>query len=658
MDDPETRFTHLLQPIRDLTKNWEVDVASQLAEYLDELDQICISFDDGKTTMNFAEAALLIQGSACIYSKKVEYLYSLVYQALDFISNKKRDKQPTSIGQDGQDKDATFGRGKDTVEFLSLDDFIGSSSSSRELRNDSARGLEIVPLTPEPLIPEEEEERRKDPLLSHKGEVLASCRDFRMNRFTPQVDGIIRPDLTSTPSQFVQGDVPLCMPSLAVGGSNVDLEDASFQNAALPRLNLSECPEDRDAPQGEAEAFLPLNEGMELEPAIDEHVDRQQAPRERRMLRERPDALPEAQEGKEIPDPWKCHNPFSTSEDKPLKIGKTFSIPLSVQEVTGNKRKRKRSGAERLQNFMDWFTGTSSDRASIRVKKGPTFADLEALYWVNMREKLKRQKKALRRAGVLLCDGDPEQRSWDLDCVEAEQHDEERDEFQDPDGGGDPLSDHENFADAGPEDMVNDQNLVITASQTERMSYEDLLYSVLLSRNGRHFTSAVCCQVGRRGRLGGVKSWAESEAQLCVFFTCELVLLTSEMFLVNSQNYAQETVLSRRLKDWEEMIGPELAAQEEKPAFDIHDYGNKIMDAFSDVMERQTFASIVRGKDNHEVCRYMLASLQLANDYTVEIHKQEGLEEAIDTMELTLLSKQKAHERFKTYTAPSITDKH
>lgn len=36
-----------------------------------QLDQICISFDNGKTTMNFTEAALLIQGSACIYSRKV-----------------------------------------------------------------------------------------------------------------------------------------------------------------------------------------------------------------------------------------------------------------------------------------------------------------------------------------------------------------------------------------------------------------------------------------------------------------------------------------------------------------------------------------------------------------------------------------------------------
>lgn len=37
MEDVEARFTHLLQPIRDLTKNWEVDVAAHLGEYLEEV---------------------------------------------------------------------------------------------------------------------------------------------------------------------------------------------------------------------------------------------------------------------------------------------------------------------------------------------------------------------------------------------------------------------------------------------------------------------------------------------------------------------------------------------------------------------------------------------------------------------------------------------
>ena len=39
--------------------------------------------------MNFAEAALVIQGSACVYSRKVEYLYALVQQTLELVLSKK-----------------------------------------------------------------------------------------------------------------------------------------------------------------------------------------------------------------------------------------------------------------------------------------------------------------------------------------------------------------------------------------------------------------------------------------------------------------------------------------------------------------------------------------------------------------------------------------
>ena len=35
--DLASRYRHLLQPIRDLTKNWDIDVAAQLEEYLAEV---------------------------------------------------------------------------------------------------------------------------------------------------------------------------------------------------------------------------------------------------------------------------------------------------------------------------------------------------------------------------------------------------------------------------------------------------------------------------------------------------------------------------------------------------------------------------------------------------------------------------------------------
>lgn len=68
-------------------------------------------------------AALLIQGSACVYSKKVEYLHSLVYQALEFVAERKvkavRNKAAGAAGPDDDDDEFD-----DEEQFLNLDDTL------------------------------------------------------------------------------------------------------------------------------------------------------------------------------------------------------------------------------------------------------------------------------------------------------------------------------------------------------------------------------------------------------------------------------------------------------------------------------------------------------------------------------------------------------
>ena len=44
-----------------------------------QIEHVAISFDGGSTTMNFAEAALLIQGSTSVYSKKVSPLVDSIF---------------------------------------------------------------------------------------------------------------------------------------------------------------------------------------------------------------------------------------------------------------------------------------------------------------------------------------------------------------------------------------------------------------------------------------------------------------------------------------------------------------------------------------------------------------------------------------------------
>jgi condensin-2 complex subunit H2 len=84
----DIKFRVLINPIKDLAANWDVDIADSLTDYLEELDGLRISLD-GQSNLNFAAAALLIQGSTAVYGKKVEFLYQLVLQSLELITSKK-----------------------------------------------------------------------------------------------------------------------------------------------------------------------------------------------------------------------------------------------------------------------------------------------------------------------------------------------------------------------------------------------------------------------------------------------------------------------------------------------------------------------------------------------------------------------------------------
>lgn len=64
----------------------------------------------------------MIQGSAGVYSRKVEYLHNLVYQALEFVADRKVKALKSKRGVAGVvDNDDEF---DDEEHFLSLDDSL------------------------------------------------------------------------------------------------------------------------------------------------------------------------------------------------------------------------------------------------------------------------------------------------------------------------------------------------------------------------------------------------------------------------------------------------------------------------------------------------------------------------------------------------------
>jgi len=96
-----------------------------LEEYLHELVGVLSLETDGAEKLNFAQAALVLQNSSHIYSRKVEYLYSLVYKALEELG-----QGPKKSSKKNKDADIDdFCNFDIQQEFLLLDDVLPMDST-------------------------------------------------------------------------------------------------------------------------------------------------------------------------------------------------------------------------------------------------------------------------------------------------------------------------------------------------------------------------------------------------------------------------------------------------------------------------------------------------------------------------------------------------
>jgi len=201
---------------RDLSQNWNIDLAQELEEYLGELEHLNIAFDpsdegaaaafrartgrvegeaDEETSagdarvMNFAEAALLIQGTSVIYSRKVEYLYALVFQTLAHLSKQQEDKHKQKSArrqrengvEDGQDGEAGDAGDSDGEDEKSGDLLRNALPIYDEL--DEAREAQIHVRKPANSAPQDTQEykKRHDVGLSRSKnnlQCVASCLGF------------------------------------------------------------------------------------------------------------------------------------------------------------------------------------------------------------------------------------------------------------------------------------------------------------------------------------------------------------------------------------------------------------------------------------------------------------------------------------------------
>ena len=101
----------------------------------------------------------------------------------------------------------------------------------------------------------------------------------------------------------------------------------------------------------------------------------------------------------------------------------------------------------------------------------------------------------------------------------------------------------------------------------------------------------------------------------------ELVMKRVAAYVAQSQDYIQSTELAKRVRIWHENLGPKLELVEQRAAFDVHEYGSRVLSKFPQDGRKTTidFCDIAKGNPPEEVSRLFLSSLMLANAQNVEI---------------------------------------
>eukprot|EP01097_Dermamoeba_algensis_P008974 TRINITY_DN6186_c0_g1_i1.p1 TRINITY_DN6186_c0_g1~~TRINITY_DN6186_c0_g1_i1.p1 ORF type:complete len:622 (-),score=203.35 TRINITY_DN6186_c0_g1_i1:18-1883(-) len=601
MESRETRFGYLLQPLKSLAENWNIDIARDLEEYLEELEHITFSFD-GVTSLNFAEAALLIQGSACIYSKKVEYLHALLFQTLNFLNEKKKSQATSSIRADGVDEDVYDE--EERTEYLNLDDQLEEAEDidlDDSLIQTPSQQNQLQRLGEVAGGGRSSELRgsfRGAPFFAINDTSDPNKSDFRINTCSVHSSGAL---LLEGEDRFNLDNFLHSLPSSQSVTSNISTPAGSTSHTENdPFINETADDGDDDDGDGDGEDF-----------EIVAHSNRAESSGQTiPIANTSTTSIGERRSKVAMNDPWKALDPHDAQGglQKPYKKGKTFKLPPELK----NNKKTKNKKPAGFQPTPLAICRPSLLVGSKKWMKSPYFTEFGYLYSNEMkrraelRQQLQKKMKQEQSNSILSIVNEIEEvdQSDTLDLglnvnIGAD------------DDGDDGDDDFE--TDAAPEIIEGVEStpiepIAMTDNQNSTPSYQDLCR--------RHI----------------------------------------ENYLSTAENFVQESSLSKRVAEWKDKLQPVLDDQEHHPVFDIHEYGSKLLDLFPKNKAQPSCAlgDLIGKVEMYEVSRYFTSALQLANTGNLEIIKGSSSGDETNTIKLKLLSSNSAFD-ILNYRAPSMT---
>ncbi|KAK1308765.1 Condensin-2 complex subunit H2 [Acorus calamus] len=553
----------ILQSSRDLESNWTVDLARHLEEYLLKICSGEIVSDEGIVhhSINFAEAALLLQGSIQVYSRKVEYLYTLVLHALEFLSHKRQEQQESVSDQpDGRDA------------YAAADDM--NEKFLEDAKNCLANGFHKDDCLHQIVRPPANMLVLEGDCLDTSGDagelesyLLATSdlyQDFLL--LDPCDAGAVYDFLKSSISKEQCG---------AVRGSSVKSKTRKSVQSPTGRSGGAE-----QKFSNEKNKNIDLNQNSEVDctAEIDNtewpspHIDNDSHDDDMYHREEQNGSCSKDMENSDDDDdPWKPLNPHEPGslKVKPYKKGKAYKKLINPMRNATAIRFPLASPSDCIIN-PEFIEIAETLKERLHERKGYGASAHPSLF-----EKLRQSVDfgVNVKCGNL---GVPEDKNVDIG-IENDFHDSDNDDT----------------------DLLHCTNMETEVPlhhemQRDEAAYFDSSEAFVDNDLNSHTNLEDLCRSHLDSLLASI---AETEKQ---------------------------TELAQRVSTWKQRIETVLEEQDARPSFDIHLYGERILEKLSTEADGEcsmSFLDVVAGQEKHEVARAFSALLQLVNNGDVGLDK-------------------------------------
>ncbi|XP_050220005.1 condensin-2 complex subunit H2 [Mercurialis annua] len=552
-EQPQNKV-HRVQAERDLEANWEVDLAKKLEDYLLKICSGEITSENDNVSVNFAEAALLLQGSVQVYSRKVEYLYNLVLHALDFLSQKRQEEQSESPSVRPEQNGSRAAYCEENDQFWVSDDVPEEARNSLDVstsKNDSFYRFVKPPAN----------------LVVLEGDCLDTTGDAgELESYLLATNDLYRDFILLDPCDAVTVN------GFLEKDENGKGKASNYRGSSARKSFLS--PSRRSG--GTARKSTGKNQDANLnQPAIDdcnfgdnncEVMNDSPACAGFDMGDDHSEPLDSGCSDDNEDDPWKPLNPHEPGnlKVKPFKKVKSYK----TQKVNSMKQTSINTMFP-LARIHGPISPELTEIWEARCNKSERKGNLDSF---PLYEKL---RQSLCNGGCNNTFGDVE------DDNEGNGYDSGGLDFCQPD-------------DEMPETMFMDEELP--------------------PHHGKHDHSST---------LDPNEAFEHEDpsSQASLEDLCRSHL---DALLANIAETENQTELATRVSSWKQKIEQNLEEQDSRPSFDIHAYGDRILEKLSLDAENDnvmSFADVVKGQEKHDIARTFSALLQLVNNGDVNLER-------------------------------------